>query len=223
MKNLIYLIALSFTFMIAACSDSGQDIVSPLSPQIQKGSETGIADVQAYPYKLYQEFPQLTTARVNWYNEKEGIIIIVSDLSERLNNKHIFASIEFVNNKGTVMAFLGDLKSGKFYLYGFNEKDISSINIYYYDNALSSAEKLLPYSKSQLFKPVDVKGWSDGGQYVKVSSYQFITGVSQVYAQLITSEGNQLVFLGKPMSSDFDFPKSEKLNIKDVKLFTLNK
>lgn len=223
MKNLIYLIVLSFTLLISACSDSGQDIVSPFSPKIEKGIQTEISNGKAYPYNLYQVLPQLTASRVSWYNEKEGLAIMVNDLSDKLNNKHIYAVIDFVNKRSSTMAFLGDLQDGKFYLYGFNEKDIKTITIYYYDNSKSNSEKPLPYPNSQLFKAAEVKGWSDGDDYVKVSSSLIISEISHVYTQLITDESSQLVFLGKPLSTDFDFPKSGKLVLKEVKLFSINK
>ena len=230
MKNAIYLIALSFTLILAACSDSGQDITSPFSTQLKKDIETAPVNTQSLPYNIYQTFPELKSARVSWYNLKGGLIINVSDLSERISNKHLFASIELVNTlsaalvtKSAALVFLGNLKDGNYYLPGFNEKEIRTITIFYYDATSSTAEKVLPYTNSQLFDGHKINGWSDGGTYVKVSSNPFSSKSIHLYAQLIASEGNQLVFLGNPKSSNFEFPKSEKLNLKDIRLFTYQK
>jgi len=219
MKNIMMLIALSFALILTACSNTEQDIISPNSSHVGKSN----IGVQIFPYELYKVFPELNSAIVSWQNEKEGITIVVSDRSAGISNKYIFAVIKFVDNKGSTMAFLGDLKTGKYYLNGFNAEKISTINIFYDDIALSAGENALPYPQTQLFSNIGVKGWADGGAYVKVSSNPFNSRIEHLFAQLIASEANQLVFIGKPESETFDFPKSEKLNLKDIKLFTLQK
>jgi len=219
MKNIMMLIALSFALILTACSNTEQDIISPNSSQVEKSN----IGVQIFPYELYKVFPELNSAIVSWQNEKEGITIFVSDRSAGISNKYIFAVIKFVDNKGSTMAFLGDLKTGKYYLNGFNAEKISTINIFYDDIALSAGENALPYPQTQLFNNIGVKGWADGGAYVKVSSNPFTSRIEHLFAQLIASEANQLVFIGKPESESFDFPKSEKINLKDIKLFTLQK
>jgi hypothetical protein len=219
MKNIMMLIALSFALILTACSNTEQDIISPNTSQVEKSS----IGVQIFPYELYKTFPELKSAVVTWQNEKEGITIVVSDRSAGISNKYIFAVIKFVDNKGSAMAFLGDLKTGKYYLNGFNAEKISTISIFYDDITRSAGEYALPYTQSQLFNNIGVKGWADGGAYVKVSSYPFNSRTEHLFAQLIASEVNQLVFIGKPESESFDFPKSEKLNLKDIKLFTFQK
>ena len=219
MKNIMMLIALSFALILTACSNTEQDLISPNSFQVEKSN----IGVQIFPYDLYQVFPELNSAIVSWQNEKEGITITVSDRSAGISNKYIFAVIKFAENNGTTLAFLGDLKTGKYYLQGFNAEKISTITIFYDDITLSAGENSLPYPQSQLFNNIGVKGWADGGAYVKVSSNPFTSRTEHLFAQLIASEANQLVFIGKPESESFDFPKSEKLNLKDIKLFTFQK
>ncbi len=219
MKNLMLLIALSFSLILAACSNTDQDFISAGSSDLDKG---GLA-VQSFPFKLYQTFPELKSARVSWQYEKTGVSIAVSDISVSIVNKYLFAIIEYGNSRSTIMAFLGDSKSGKYFINSTSEAEvnkISNISIFSFDITLSASGITAPYSISQLFKNLGVRGWSDGGANVKVSSDAFPSGTSQLFAQLIASEGNQLIFLGKPQSETFDFPKSEKYNLKDIKLFT---
>ena len=218
MKNLMCLIALSFALILTACSNTEQDIISPISPQLEKGN----VEIRSFPYQLYETLPELKSARVTWKNRKEGLLIVNIDMSVRMTNKYLFAIIEYVDAKGSTMAFLGDTKSSKYYLNGFNEKEISSISIFFSDVS-TSAVGILPYSKSQLFNNHRMKGWADASNYVKVNSYPFSSNMKHLFAQLIASEGNQLIFLGKPQTEDFDFPKSEKLTLKDIKLFTYEK
>ena len=227
MKKLVYLFAVSLALILAACSDQGQDITSPIAPQLKKGITDikGIADIQPFPYKLYQTFPELNSASVSLYNEKGGLTIVINDKSERPTDKYLFAVIKYLDDKFATMAFLGDLKTGKYFVKGINEKEVGSINIYYYNETISTVYGQLPYPESQLFYNLDIKEWADRGNEVKIESYQFPSTMSQLFAQLIGSEENQskLIFLGKPQSEDFDFPISEKFNLKDIKLFAYQK
>ncbi|MBE0538405.1 MAG: hypothetical protein IH620_01730 [Ignavibacterium sp.] len=218
MKKTIYLFAISFALVFAACSNTEQDITSPFASQIEKTA----GDVQSYPYKLYQTFPELKSASVTWHNEKGGLVINIDDRSARMNT-HLFATLEFVDVKGAVMAFLGSSEKGSYFISGLDEKEIKGIKLYNYVPTFSAGINVQPYSQSQLFNGLGVKGWSDGGSYAKVNSQQFPLNMDQLYGQLIASEGTQLIFLGKPQSEGFDFPKSEKLNLKDIKLFTLQR
>ena len=222
MKNLMFLIALSFSLILAACSNTDQEIISPGSSELDK---SGLG-VQSFPFKLYQTFPELKSARVSWQYEKTGISIEVNDRSVNIANKYLFAIIEYANSRSTTMAFLGDSKSGKYFINSISETEvgkISKISIFFYDITLSTSGITAPYSISQLFNNLGVRRWSDGGANVKVSSFPFPPGTRQLFAQLIASEGNQLIFLGKPQSETFDFPKSEKYSTKDIKLYTLQK
>jgi hypothetical protein len=227
MKKLVYLFAVSLALILAACSDTGQDITSPIAPQLKKGTADikGIADIQPFPYKLYQIFPELKSASVSLYNEKNGLTIVINDKSEGPTDKYLFAIIKYLDDKDVTMAFLGDLKTGKYFIKGINEKEVSSINIYYYNETISTVYGQLPYSKSQLFNNLGIKEWADRGNEVKIEANQFPFRMSQLFAQLIDSEENQsqLIFLGKPQSDDFDFPISERLNLKDIKLFEYQK
>jgi len=219
MKTLMLFVSISVALIIAACSNTEQDISSPLSPELVKTS----GDVQSFPFEVYQIFPELKSARVSWKNEKEGITIFVSNISESARNNNLFAIIESVNDEVVTLAFLGDLKSGSYYLPGLTAEKIRTINIFYYDPTLWPTERPLPYPKSQVFKSIRVKEWADGGAYVKVSSYPFTPNTRQLFAQLVAPESNQLIFLGKPQSENFAFPKSEKLTLNDVNLFTYEK
>ena len=218
MKTLMLLVSISVALIMAACSSEEHNITSPVSSELDKST----GEVQIFPYKLYQPFPELKSALVSWQNEKEGITVVVSDRSVTIANRYLlFAVLDYVNDKGAAMAFLGDSRTGKYYLRGFTAEKIKAISIFSYDISISTGERILPYPQSQLFNYIGVKGWADGGSYVKVSAYPFTSNTKQVFAELIASEENQLVFLGKPQSENFDFPKSRKLNLKDIKLFAL--
>jgi hypothetical protein len=216
MKKTIYLFAISFALVFAACSNTEQDITSPLTSQIEKTAD----EIQSYPYKLYQTFPELKSASVTWHSEKGGLVITVNDISARMSTHLLFATLEFVNVKGVVMAFLGSSEKGSYFISGLDAKEIKGIKVFKNVPSFSAGK---PYSQSQLFSGLGVKGWSDGGSYAKVISQQFPLNMSQLYGQLIASEGTQLIFLGKPQSEGFEFPKSEKINLKDIKLFTLQR
>jgi hypothetical protein len=216
MKNLIILIALSLSLILAACSNTEEGVISPVSPELEKG----FAENQSYPYELYKTFPELKSAVVNWKNDRDGIIITVNDRSAGILNKNLFAVIEYVGNKGTTMAYLGNSGSGGYYVKGFNEKEINTISVFYSGISLSAANSPIAISNSQLYKNLEIRGWSDTGAYVRISSHPFSSRLKHLFAQLITSEGNQLIFLGKPKSETFEFPKPGKFSLRDIRLFT---
>ena len=216
MKNLIYALALLSVVFLSACSNTDQDPVSSNITQIKKGNVIGLAQ----PFELHQKFPEVSSSVINWKNYRQGIVISLSSTSEIQTGRYLFATIEYINSKGTVMAFLGDSKAGSYYLNGFNEKDISRINVYYFDETSTGEVTVLPYKEGELFENLPIKGWADGGSAVKIKSFPFPSNMQHLFAQMTGSEGSQLIFLGKPRSEDFDFPKSAKLNLKEIKLFT---
>ena len=216
MKNLIYAVAFLSTLFLAACSNIDQDPISSNPSTVEKNNFI----VQSNPFSLYQEFAQLNTTGISWKNEKYGIRVTINNISDIKRGRILFATLEYVEGKGTVMAYLGDSKSGSYFLDGFSEKEINTINIYYHDVNSNGEINVLPYKESQLFENLQVKAWSDGGMFVKLNSFPFPSNTQHLFAQLIASEGNQLIYLGKPGSEDFDFPKSAKLQLKDIKLFT---
>ena len=219
MKNLIYATALLSTLFLVACSNTEQDPISPNADLFEKG----IARELSQPFALYQKLSEVKPSSVNWKNYKQGITISVNSVSEVKTGRYHFATIEYVNNKGTVMAFLGESTVGTYYLDGFYANDISRLSVYYVDEGSTKEITVLPYEKNELFENLYIKGWVDGGSAVKIKSDQFPVNMQHIFAQLVTSEGNQLIFLGKPRSVGFDFPKSEKLSLKDIKLFTYTK
>lgn len=214
MKKLIYLIVITITLSLIGCSNTEQDIISPIDTQISKG----VDEYKAFPYELYQTFSELKDAKISWSHEKNGIILDVSDYSTK-TNKQLFAVIEFAERPGVVMSFLGYSYTGKYFISNINKNEIYKISIYSYEASSDRNTDILPYSKSQLFSNIGVKGWADGGSLVKIKSIKFPSDLQHLYAQLVSKEGNQLMFLGKPGSEDFDFPKSEKFTLIDIKLF----
>lgn len=216
MKNLIYALALLSVVFLSACSNTDQDPISSNTSVIEKSKVIGFAQ----PFELHQKFPEVNSSAISWKNDRQGIVISISSSLEIRTGRYLFATIEYVNSKGAVMAFLGDSKARSYYLNGFNEKDISKLNVYYFDEISTGEVTVLPYKEAELFENLPIKGWSDGGNAVKIKSFPFPANMQHLFAQMIGSEGNQLIFLGQPRSEDFDFPKSEKLNLKEIKLFT---
>jgi len=214
MKNLIYVIALLSVVLLSACSNSDQNPISPNTSQFEKSNVLEISQ----PFSLYQGFPQLKTSTIKWEEEKNGILITVNNIITIRSNRYLFATVE--NSKGnTTMVFLGRSISGQYHIPGLNASDITAINVFYYDETSIGEVSPPPYSESELFRNLGIKGWSDGGNAVKIKSFPFPTNMGHLFAHLTSSEGMQLIFLGIPRSEDFDFPKSEKLNLKDIKLF----
>ena len=216
MKNLIILAALTFSLFFAACSNTDEGITSPVSPELDKSN----GSVQSLPYDLYSTFPELKSAVVKWKNDRFGITIAVNDRSASASNKNLFAVIDYSDNRPAVMVFLGQSTIGSYYIKGFNENEIRSISIYYTDLSTSAVNYLQPYSNSQIFNNIEVKGWSDGGAIIKVSAHSSASVIQQLFAQLITSEGNQIIFLGNPNSATFEFPKPGKFTLRDIRLFS---
>jgi len=217
MKNLIYAAAaLMSVVFLSACSNTDQDPISPNISQIEKGNILEIS----YPFNLHQTFPELNTSQVTWQDERGSLMITVNEITKTRSNRYLFATLESASNKGIVMTYLGNSKSGRYYVNGLGANDVNKINVYYYDATSNGTVSVPPYSESDLFKNLGIKGWSDGGSGVKIKSFPFPASIDHLFAQLISSEGNQLIFLGKPRSEDFDFPKSEKIRVKDIKLFT---
>lgn len=216
MKNLIFAVALLSILFLSACSNTDQDPISSNASQIEK---IDVADI-SQPFDLYQTFPELITSKISWRNERGGIVITIDNLSDIKIRKFLFAIIESANNRGTVMAYLGNSHSARYYLNDFNERDIRSIRVFYFEETTGVKDINLPYSKSDLFKNLTIRRWEDGGTAVKINSFPFPADMNHLFAQMIGSEVSQLIFLGKPRSEDFEFPKSEKFRLEDVKLFT---
>jgi len=216
MKNLFYIAAILSAMFLAACSNTDQDPISVNSSQFEKSNILEIS----YPFNIHQTFPELNTSKVTWQEDKGGLLITVNGITTTRSNRYLFATLEYAGNNGVVMAYLGNSKSGRYHVSGVNAIDVNKINVFYYDATSIGTVSVPPYSESDLFKNLGVEGWSDGGTAVKIKSFPFPSGMEHLFAQLIGSEGNQLIFLGKPRYEDFDFPKSEKFNLKDIKLFT---
>ncbi|MFO7524114.1 MAG: hypothetical protein R6W68_01550 [Ignavibacteriaceae bacterium] len=214
MKSIIYLIIITASLSLIGCSDTEQDITSPIAPQISKG----VDEFQSFPYKIYQTFPELNTAKIGWHYEKDGLIIYISDYSTYIN-KQLFAVIEYAERPGVSMSFLGYSNTGKYFMKGINKNEVQNIRIFSYEVTSDRDTDALPYPKSNLFSNIGVEGWADGGTMVKIKSTKFPTDLKHLFGQLVSKEGNQLIFLGKPNSEDFDFPKSEKISLVDIKLF----
>ena len=124
MKNLIYAIAFLSTLFLAACSNIDQDPISSNPSTVEKNNFI----VQSNPFSLYQEFAQLNTTGISWKNEKYGIRVTINNISDIKRGRILFATLEYVEGKGTVMAYLGDSKSGSYFLNGFSEIEINEIN-----------------------------------------------------------------------------------------------
>ena len=214
MKNLIYVITILSVVLLSACSNTDQ---GPISPDISQIEKSNILEI-AQPFALHQTFPELTTSKISWNEEKDGILLIVNDISRTRSSRYLFATLDNTNGN-TSMVFLGKSISGQYYISGLKARDITTINVFYYDETSIGEVSPPPYSESEFFRNLGIKGWADGGTAVKIKSFPFPTNMGHLFAQMTSSEEKQLIFLGKPRSEDFDFPKSEKLNLKDLKLF----
>lgn len=214
MKTIIYLIALTITLTLIGCSENGQNITSPIEPQLSKV----VDDPKTFPYEIYQTFLELRDAKISWNYEKNGIIISVSDQST-LFNQQLFAILEYADRPSVSMSFLGYSYEQKYFISGIKKNEINNIRIFSYEVSSDRNNYKLPYPNSHIFSNLLVEGWADGGTMVKIKTGKFPSDLKQLFAQLVSKEGNQLIFLGKPAFEDFDFPKSEKFNLIDIKLF----
>src|SRR5690606_29230401 len=167
---------------------------------------------------MYQTFSELNDAKISWHYEKNGIIIGVSDQSTHFN-KQLFAIVEYADRPSVSMSFLGYSYEQKYFISGIKKNEVNNIRIFSYEVTSDRDNYKLPYPKSHLFSNLFVEGWADGGTMVKIKSAKFPSDLKHMFAQLVSKEGNQIIFLGKPESEDFDFPKSENYTLIDIKLF----
>jgi hypothetical protein len=216
MKRLFVLFAISLPLILGGCSNTEQDI-SPLSPQVDKGAQRIY-----YPYKIHQTFPELAGAEVVWENAAKGLLISVKLSTEIRFPNQLFGVINFVDRdragNSAQMVFLGEASQRSYLISGINDRIVGSVKIYYLVNY---NEDILPfpYAAFQLFSAIGVKAWKSTENMVKVSSEKFHVRLNHLFAEVNSDEGNNLIFLGKPYSEVFTFPKSVKQNVTNVRLF----
>jgi hypothetical protein len=222
MKHLFFLVALSVSLILSGCSNTVEDI-SPLSPNVEEPIQEfdKAAGNTSFPFKLYQTFPELTGAKINWLSTNEGLAIKV-DMVEASRRSLLFGVIELMDaeSSGSMnqMVYLGNSSKGEYLVGAIKNRRINSVKIYVC-NSIDIKEQREPYPQSYLFKSININGWAAADDAVKVSSENFSNRLGHLFAELIVIEGNELIFLGKPRSEDFEFPKSPKQTLTNVRLF----
>ncbi|MFO7525913.1 MAG: hypothetical protein R6W68_10690 [Ignavibacteriaceae bacterium] len=223
MKTLFFLFAVSLPLLFIGCADSGQEI-SPLFPETSAEtleSKKTAPDI-SHPFRLYENLPELTNYTVSWIYHAKGLTINVNT-PKKTGYKLLFAVIDFIDVDNAMhsaqMVYLGNSTKDTYLISGINKRAIGSIRIY--GTSSSQADRSEPYKESQVFRNIMVHGWSDGSTDLKISSEKFPSGLRNLFAELTANEVSALVYLGKPAFEDFDFPKSEKLRIKNVRLMCL--
>lgn len=209
MKTMIYLLALSISLMFTACSSNEQD-VSPLSP----GMEKKVNDKLDFPHQYLQSFDELKNVKVNYYEEKDGITLVINTGNQKIKN--MFAVIEQSGKYDPVLVFLGNSEEQKYFI-----KDINpylKFNLKIYGN-LKDEFNSVQYPSGTVLRNIPVKGWVASEKSVKVSSSEFPSGLVHLYTELNTKAGSLLVFLGKPYSEDFEIPQFGELGIFKLSLF----
>ncbi|HSP87835.1 MAG TPA: hypothetical protein VLN45_06860 [Ignavibacteriaceae bacterium] len=219
MKKHFFLILVSFvslSFIISSCSSDEQEI-SPLSTQVEKSISS------SFPYQINQVFAEAKLSKFDYSYSPKGLTITVNPLVD-LSAKQLFAVIEFaeisdpvVTENEVMMVFLGKPFDGKYTIPGLTQKTVVSFNAYIYSDKKDDVS--LPYLKSQVFNKQTLKSWTDAVKTVKVSSETFPSGLKQSFVQLISKEKTELVFLGKPYSTDFEFPKDGTFNLENLRVF----
>jgi hypothetical protein len=209
MKKLYILATLFLSLFLAACSNNSSDM-SPVSPQLEKTDKPST-------FELYQTFPEYKEAKVDWAFTEKGFQISLHTSSSNDKFTLLFAIIELseFDRDANQMIYLGELRDS-YLLTDFPKMTIGAIRIYAYTG---KALKDNPHSDLQLFSSLGVREWSDGGNVIKVGSDKFPYSMTHLYAELSSVNGNLLVYTGKPYSEDFDFPKSEKFETNNVRLF----
>lgn len=220
MKTLYFFFAFSLPLLLIGCADSGQEI-SPLSPvtSVEALEFEKVDSDNSHPFALYESLPQLTEAKVSWTSNSKGLKIIVSS-PYSARQTFLFAVIDYIDVDNVMhsaqMVYLGNSAKGTYIIPAIKNRAIGSIRIY--ANTSSLLDRKEPYKEAQSFSSIAVNGWSDGSTVVKISTGNFPAGLRNLFAELTAVEGNALIYLGKPSGQDFDFSKSEKLTVTDVRL-----
>lgn len=211
MKNLFYILALSLSIFLAACSSNDQEM-APLSPQLEKAP---VNDIKTpYPYLL--SFHEVKNLKVEYFGVKEGIVLVVHSSLPTL--KHLYAVTDQLAIETSSLVFLGNANEGKYLIKGFNT-DIKNIRIYGVPNSNATDSDTKPFPNSTVINRIPLKGWSASESYIKVSSTRFPTGLKYLFAEMKTKKGNIVVFLSKPTAEDFAIPKYGALGIMELNLF----
>ncbi len=217
MKKHIYILALSVSFLLAACSSNEQDI-SPLSPQLEKTAPIN----QNFPFSYLQSFAEMKNVKIDYKQGKGGVYLEINSSLE--NNSfqerpvQLFAVVDVGEKQNPKMVFLGNSLVKKYFIPNLSLDTKFSIRLYTSENQ-KQFTTAAPYPASQEFKNITVRGWSASNTDIKVSSSKFPAGLKHLYVELKTKQGSFLVFLGKPSSEDFEIPKYGSLGISDLRLF----
>lgn len=223
MKHLFFLLAISLPLILIGCSNDEQESM-PLSPDVSEPilqfEKTSTSLTQPYP--LYQTFPEMNGVVVNWYHNGKGLVITINSSVKIQGQNQLFAVIEYGDvdpaREDINMVYLGSASKKTYLVRGLKNRTVSSIRVYLYNNQ-EMLDKPDPYPESQLFNFIEMKGWASGSDIIKVNSMKFPGKLKHIFAQLISNERNMLVFLARPVSEDFEFPNSVKLNVSDIRLF----
>jgi hypothetical protein len=222
MKHLFFLFAISLPLILIGCSQDEE--MSPLSFQsdevghhINKTSPTA-----SYPFQLYQAFPELQGRKISWDNNVKGLVIQIGPSIKAVKSSILFAVVHFADVDPAMdaakMVYLGSSLKKTYLIQGIKNRTVSSINIYTLNN-VNSRNRQEPYLYGQLFNNIKIKGWSSADNMVKVSAEKFPPRLVHMFAELKSDEGNSLVFIGKPIGEDFEFPKSGKQRLRDLKIY----
>jgi hypothetical protein len=209
MKYTWLVVVTLFTFFLTSCSDLYED-KTLVSYQVEKTSQF----VPSSPFTYLSTFSSVEIKEWRLSNMDEGIIINFGTNMD--NYDFVFAIIENTQSQNSELVFLQKVQNE--YLLPnreiFEVKDIRVYGVY-----TSQEIGNYPYSYLQDFSNLVVEDWTDGGSALKVICSEWNSTSKDMFAELNSSSGNILVYIGNPGSKEFELPTFNLKDIKGINLF----
>lgn len=209
MKYAWLVVVTFFTFFLTSCSDLHED-QTLVSYQVEKTSQF----VHSTPFPYLSTFSSVEIKEWKLSHMEEGINITFGTNMD--NYDFVFAIIENTQLQNSELVFLQKVQNE--YLLPnrqiFEVKDIRVYGVY-----TSQEIGNYPYSYLQDFSNLGVEDWTDGGSVLKVVCSEWNSTSNDLFAELNSSSGNVLVYIGNPGSKEFELPTFNLKEIKGINLF----
>jgi hypothetical protein len=220
MKNLVVLFVVFFSLVLVSCSDIS-DNSFPTSPAIEKSLVQG-QDVHStppvYPYPYLFSFSEVKG--IKFIASTEDATTLDCYMSDNQSKQvQLYVVVTYKNILLTKMFYINKIDANFFKVKGINLSQVEKISVYSLNNDNISNLTETPFSNNTELNEIAIGAWKpDNNKIVVEASGIWPSNLKYVFAELTTKQGNILVFLQRPFSSNFIIPEYGSLGVTGLKL-----
>lgn len=218
MKNLVVLFVAIFSFVLVSCSDVSDNsfLTNPVMEKSGHVSSTQPLSTH-FPYSYLFNFSNVEGLKYLNLEEENGVEFYFTE-----NTKYVqlFVIVTYINEVSPRMFFIDKIEHNTFKVLGLNLNQVQNINVYGLPQGNSTLEISSPFMNNTIMNEVYVNGWK-----VDISTiYVDCTGIwptslKSIFAEIKTKDNSYLVFLQKPLNTNFQIPEYGKYGVEGIRLF----